>query len=233
MREWPAALTASSTRSFPSRISEATFDTLAGTVPYCAQGKPSRRRDARCPRCTLPNADEGANSATTCKCPSGRITPNCWPSLIWEPGFRHGALGEAPRNWRTNLTPAQIALQVVDSSGGVCLFRLQPGDIEQSLFQTDVAIPIAYFQFGLQPFDRGPHTFGNGSLTLCGGLRFLRVGDGEDARRLQLSRPVSLPRGELRLDLSLPVLFAGHLAREDQQAPVVGYSIAFGMHLGP
>ncbi len=32
----------SSTRTFPSRISLATFETRAWTTPYCAQGKPSQ-----------------------------------------------------------------------------------------------------------------------------------------------------------------------------------------------
>src|SRR5579875_736237 len=84
MRDSVAGESASSTRTLPSRISAATRETSAEMVPYCAQGKPSRRTVARCPGCILPSAAAGANSATICILPAGKMTPSCWPSVICE-----------------------------------------------------------------------------------------------------------------------------------------------------
>ena len=48
-----------STRIIPSRASSATLVTVAARLPYCADGKPSRRSRTGWPGCTRPKATAG------------------------------------------------------------------------------------------------------------------------------------------------------------------------------
>ena len=134
-------VTSSSTRTRPSRISLATRVTRARRLPYSAHGKPSRRTVPGCPVKTRPNADAGANCATTRNGPSGTIAASRSPSRtaapVSDPRLRRSVRPRARegraarlhirnasrrlRTWRSPLPVATACRAAAGSSpGGRC-----------------------------------------------------------------------------------------------------------------
>src|SRR5580704_8517019 len=74
-----------STRMPPSRISLATFVTVAPTLPYSAHGKPSSRSRAFCPGLMRPKATGGSKLATTRSFPVGMTAASFSPSWTTPP----------------------------------------------------------------------------------------------------------------------------------------------------
>ena len=90
-----------------------TFDTLAGALPYCVHGNPSRRTRAGCPSRTRPSAADGAKSATTFRTPSGTIVQIRSPGLHHAADFERRDLGQRAGNRRAHLPLFDLVVEPI------------------------------------------------------------------------------------------------------------------------
>ena len=139
-----------STQTLPARASVATRPTVAERLPYCVDGKPSRRS-----RADIPGFDSTQRSFR--REVSDRLELARWDDhrqLIAGPDNHSdsniGGFAQPPGYWRADLVLFNFILEALDEGRAGCQLSLDLRELATETFQADLMLAVADVLIGFQ-----------------------------------------------------------------------------------